>query len=542
MTLLVLSVAAYAGDPVWFEYAFTRDVGSGTGTYAGYTDQTRSTGRYSVSDGFPGVDVYAHYEWSYTSSSEPPDDGVTNRYVTYSPMTWRYTSTIIDLDDAEWNGVDPATLAPWFRIATTVQVGDDVQLLDQPCHVDLVEPVSTPAGDRPAIRCTSTGSGRRNDTYGYMATTWTETSWFDQQTGFIVKQAREERDEGTIQGESGTFVMTEKLTLTDASFAPAPTPPPPSLMETALALVFTVALLVGPVLLTVLILGTVAYAVYRLIQPPTSVATAAYGKVAIKRATSAIEVTRFSHPLATQTFAPFLEDFITKALAAGDVVALATAGGDSLVGVALADRETSLGTLFAPDTTVAKALLRWIGGNDFFSETRHKDGERNAFNVYETFKVMRLTAIPDLAYDTALVTQARLADLAELVACLKEVHPKLVATSWMGVTLASSDLVFVARVDNVIVGFGVATLCGEHGRLHGLAVRPKHRDKGIGKELVRARLAALKSLGATDVISEISETAPASLHIAREVGFAESGIMFVETTDELRIERAVVRR
>ena len=177
--LLLWSVAAYAAEPAWFEYEFSREVGSGTGTYAGYSDRTASTGRYELGLGAPDeveagarVTAKAHYEWSYSSSSEPSDSGSTTREFGYDRTTWRYTSSQLDLDDAEWSGVDATTLGPWFQIRTDAQVGDALLVLDQTCRVEVIEPVHTPAGDRPAIKCVATGTGQRNDSYGAMATTY----------------------------------------------------------------------------------------------------------------------------------------------------------------------------------------------------------------------------------------------------------------------------------------------------------------------------------------------------------------------------------
>lgn len=553
--------AARADEPeVWFEYAFTRVVDRGTGAYTGYGEHLESSGRYDVA-AFATVDeptVKAHYQWTFSPSDAPATTGQTSRTTTFSKADRHYRSAI-DLDDDEWKTVDPKALAVWFWIPPDTAVGAQIDTLDHTCTVTARD-ATTPDGARKGIVCAATSGGRRDDAYGQMTTAWTETTYFDPATGWIVAQTREELDDGTTSGEAATFQMHESLIVKQASYA-APivvmeSPAPPGAADVthrdddaAVGIIATVAMIISqlccsvvPMLAPIVLIGAIAWWVIRANKAPVKIDGTQYGTVNFRKATAAIEVARFTKTSATSTFAPFLEDFARKAFTTGDPVHLAIAG-DDLVGFGLLDTETRLGSVFAPDVQVAAGLVKWLGCTEFFTETRHQDAAgKRPYNVYETFKVLRLDAIPATPYDAALVAPMAPGDKAEMIAVATEVHPGVPVEKWLSAQITTGDLCYVARIDGKIVGFGFASVVDPHGRLHTLAVLPKYRDKGVGKELVRARLNALRELGVTDVISEISESAPASLHIAIELGFREIGAMLVETTRGERVARPIVRR
>lgn len=559
LALLWISSARADAPEVWFDYKYSRTVDQGTGAYSGYHERLASSGRYDVPV-FATVDepsVNAKYSWTFSPSDAAATSGRTDRTTTFRKADGRYT-TAIDLDDDEWKNVDPTSLSVWFWAAPDAAVGTTVGTLDHTCTVSARDG-KTPDGVRAAIVCDATGHGSRHDAYGEMTTSWTETTYYDPASGWIVAQTREETDEGTTSNERATFAMHESLIIPRASYV-KPLPPPqfgaaPDSMNVeaprestsrssgfgvveALTMLFTVGMFLAPFAA----IAALVALVLRSQRPPLSIAGTPYGVVTFQRLQAAIEVSRFAKTSATAAFAPFLEDFARKALANGDPVHLAVAG-DDLVGFGLLDGETKLGTVFAPDAAVAAGLVRWLGCQDFFTETRHQraTGAR-IYNVFETFKVLRLDAIPELAYDAALVQPLQPGDRDELIALAAALNPGVPVEKWLSAQLVAGDLCYVARLDGKIAGYGFATVADTRARLHTLGVDPARRDAGIGKELVRGRLAALRAIGVTEVISEISEGAPASLHIALELGFHEIGQMFVETTRSERVTRPIVRR
>jgi ribosomal-protein-alanine N-acetyltransferase len=85
------------------------------------------------------------------------------------------------------------------------------------------------------------------------------------------------------------------------------------------------------------------------------------------------------------------------------------------------------------------------------------------------------------------------------------------------------DLGFVAVSGPRVVGFGFATIVGTIARLHTLTVSADQRARGLGTEIMKARLSALAALGVERVLVEISKNNTASMRIATRVGFAAVG-------------------
>src|SRR6185436_847049 len=119
-------------------------------------------------------------------------------------------------------------------------------------------------------------------------------------------------------------------------------------------------------------------------------------------------------------------------------------------------------------------------------------------------------------------TETDLAAVEDLALLVHEVPCK----KWLALHLSwPEEIAYVAVVDGVVVGFGFATQIGADGRTHMLTIHPDHRNEGIGTELVRARLKALKALGCERVVTEIAETNVGSLHVNEKLGFVRKATM-----------------
>jgi ribosomal-protein-alanine N-acetyltransferase len=212
--------------------------------------------------------------------------------------------------------------------------------------------------------------------------------------------------------------------------------------------------------------------------------------------------------------------------------------------------------ILCENTEVKEGLRHFIGAKDFFTEVRSlipekiiteaaRKGEkienRFNYNLFDTYKIVRLENLQDMDFDTGLITRMKESDLAELEAISKKVY-KVRSRSWIRAQYRSGDIGFVARLDGKIIGFAFTTYANGHGRIHTLTVLPEYQNRGIGKELMRARLKALYDLGAVDVIAEIANWNLPSLQIAYRHGFKPAGAMYVETVRPQRIKRSIVRR
>ncbi len=552
MLVFLLSAFASAVEPGdHFQYALEREVRGTSGVYLGYSDRTRSLGKYELRSAHTDdtFEFSAVYDWRYTSSEPRDNAGRTERISRFGISDRRYQSAI-DLDDAEWVGVAPESLAIWFWIPPDVEEGDSLRILDRDFQVISRSSTVTSLGvTRPGIELFATGNKLRKDAYGEMSVEWTDTWYFDPTSGYVLAERYKEEDSGHLDGASGGFTLTDTVDVYAATYLTTPAQPPawelkpPPVWWLFGPRAFAAAGFFGAAGITLLIPVTLLVGLLfflRSLMPPKSMNTQAYGKVAFAPLASPAHLTQWPEVLATEHFGPFLEDFAIKALDSGDPVFVATAG-KRLVGIALRDTEAQIGTVLAPDTAVAQGLRKWINSTEFFSETRHKVGTGFAFNVYETYKIVRLDAFPEVSAPSGLVRRMKPEDQLRLAAIAQEVYATRVST-WLGAQIKAGDLAYVAEVDGVIVGFAFATVAGDQGRLHSLTVLASHRDRGIGRELIAARLKGLEALGVTRVISEIADWNVASLHLAYGFGFKDVGAMWVETTQTMRAPRSILRR
>ena len=541
MSVLLPTVALAAPGPGdTFRYTFHGWVDNGRYWYDGYTDNTWSNGEYLLL-GVTGTEarLRATYLWSFRSSEGLRQGGSEDRVVTFDTGTRRYTSNQTDLDD--YDHETATNLAIWFWVPPGLRLGSGVWILDTLFSVVSTDSTVWSGGlPRDAIELRAQGSGSRNDEYGQLTFTYTDTYFVDPASGYIIAERYREHDSGRLDGQYSTFDYSEDLDVKDTSY------------PLAFDLPALLVAVLGPTGLVALLMWG-AYALRW--RPRTVRRFGGFEKLGtVRRLWSLDRFPRLPNA-ATDHFGDFLEDFAKKALLAKDRVAVVTTG-DQLVGLGIQSKEAKIGLVLARNTDVAEALRSFLGATDFFSETRHPVSaairansqswsvpllSQNQYNVFETYHVMSLGSIPAVTYDARLVSRMTAADLPAVNRIARVVY-KVPASRWLRAQLASGDIGYVARVGGRIVGFAFATVAGTSGRLHTATVLPEFQNSGIGHELFRARLRALADLGAERAIVEIAHANLPSLHIAGQHGFLQAGMMYVETTRTKRIERVIVRR
>ena len=544
---LLISTALVPGavaDPTsrdFFEYRLHRWVdGDGGTAYAGYHDELRATGRYDILDvSTTAISFRARYSWNYQDTEGLRQSGSEDRVVGFDPGTRLYTSARTDLDEYDSRRAD--TLSVWFWIWPLPAVGSSITILDVPFTVITHDSTVWWGGlPRDAVELRAQGSGSRADSYGQFTTSWTNTYYFDPETGFVIAERYREFDTGSWQGYSASFHLSEDFDVTATSYAMAVDP-----------IALLVAILVVEGVLAFL------YIVARAIRWRSRAYYDPTGYVRRGKIRRLWDMDKFPRlpASASEHFGEFLEDFARRGLLARDPVAVAVVQGE-LAGLAVYDREGKIGLVLCRDSGLTEMLRKFVGAKDFFSEVRHqvpesarKDAQEggvkfpseNVYNVFETFHILALEPIPSASYDAHLLSRMTEADLPQVAALAKEVY-KVPSARWIRAQFRSGDLGFVARVAGRPVGFAFASIAGETGRLHTATVLPEFRNAGIGKELFRARLHALRDLGIRRALTEIAHWNLASLHIAGLHGFQMRGMMYVETIRPTRIERTIVRR
>lgn len=524
-----------------FAYSFHRHVGSGTGAYEEYVDDTFSAGTYSVlSANATLVEVRATYSWTYRNNEGLRQAGAEDRIVDFA-LSDRHYTVRVDLDEYDrWN---PLSLAVWFWIPSDVQVGDQVQILE--ANFTVISRDATIWSNwipKRGIALVTTGSAHRIDAYGAFDYTYTDMYYFDRASGYVIAERYQEHDVGFWQGQSAAFDWHEDFDVTSTTY-PIPIDTP----VLAATLASTYALFAS--------IGGIAYG-YRWRRRVLRRSRFIDSTTEVFRIRRAEDLPDLGNK-ATEWLGPFLKDFTVKSILAKDVAAVAVAGSN-VVGFAMYNREAKIGTVLCVNTGITEALRTFVGAKDFFTEVRHgvpdelrkeaaregvKITESSAYNVFETYQVLQREfdgqTVPP--YDPTLVSKMREADLPEVSDIAERVY-KVRSARWLRAQLAAGDIGYVARVGGRLVGFALATCADGHGRVHSLTVLPEFRNSGIGKELMRARLAALAALGARDAIAEIADWNLPSLEVAWRHGFRAVGKMYVETARTSRIQRTIVRR
>ncbi|MCZ7681293.1 MAG: GNAT family N-acetyltransferase [Sandaracinaceae bacterium] len=509
--------------------------------------------------------IRGRYAWSYRSP-ERSDSGAEDRTVAFSLSDRRYLEQRTDVSDYDED--DGRTLATWIWIPPHVQPGDAIPILEHTFLVTAVDASVEAAGaPRRAIELLAEPDGRRDDAYGSFTTSIIDRYWYDADTGMFLREVHEERCTGSLEGEPAAFTLRTTIKLVDSSYAQSSSPPPeeeygqppPPFVPTpvdpydhdpvpsrAPGLVYLPCCVMAFV---VLALGAVGWLLVRRRRRRGPTQTAS-GEPFEVREPSGDRVPALAglSPL----FDPFLPHLVRVARATKQPVAYAATGSGACSGWPLPDRAAAVGTIFAQDSDVCEALRLAIGQSEFFSELRHPalasvtqrglSAPPEAYNVYETYELMTLTARPDdLGYDTEVISGMKEPHREQVVALLEAVYG-VPCAAWLAASLHAGDVGWVAEEGGRVVGVAMATLVGDRARLHTLTVHPDHRNRGLGTALYRARLRALFDLGAAHVLTECATWNVAALELARAHGFQKAGVMYVESARSQRDPRKFVRR
>ncbi|MFO0686868.1 MAG: GNAT family N-acetyltransferase [Sandaracinus sp.] len=528
------------------QYHLTQRVLEGSGAYVGWGDTLVSIGVYTLD----GATVHARYDWEY-GSPERTDSNVVRREVVFDVTSRNYVDDRTDLDD--YDG-EPGPLATWLWIPPDVRIGDPVRVLDETLQVRAREPIVVAGATRESIHLHGTSTGHRDDAYGQFTTSAVDDYWFDAATGMFLREHRVERDTGRFSGDDAGFTMDLQVEVVDASYAPAvgAVPPAPTVPEYApLAEESSEG---HPGVVSLLCLGVVlliGYGLWRLVQNPYRRSAYAVSRLGASEPIPPVGE-RFSPVLA-----PFLPHMAEVARRSGSAVLVARRGSE-VVGLAIDDADAGILAVHTELSDAAEDLRRESGRLEIVSEYRYRTLEsvaqasratgtkvpEQAYNLYETYDLLSLTLAPDdqpQGYDPELVRRMRPEDV-EAASRVAERAYGARCDAFLKASLELGDLAFVAEEDGEIYGLAMATVVGTRARLHSLIVDPDARQRGIGKELYRARLRACADLGVETVVTEVAQQNPAAMDLALRFGMKKIDEMYVQSARQARVEIAPVHR
>jgi len=209
--LAVAGSVPQVGDS--FSYYEVQDLGSGTGNYSGYSEQTTVNGNESINGVGVGGIVSANYmdSWIWNDNLGSSDSGSSSGNFTFSSITLLYVN---GTDDQ--NGYVNPTV--WFLMNSSIPNSGTFYILNTEMTV-----LSTnysyylPSQDRyvKAIFAEGSSSYQRNDQYGVFTATYTWDEYFDPSTGYIIGYDYEEHD---IDPSGNGFTYTDSLYVTATSY------------------------------------------------------------------------------------------------------------------------------------------------------------------------------------------------------------------------------------------------------------------------------------------------------------------------------------
>jgi hypothetical protein len=261
LSLVLFSVHASATyvphQEDYFSYYEAINVGSGTGDYSGYTDQTIVNGTENINEVTANGTVSAYYSYSYSfgSSEGSTDTGGLSGNFTFSSANFLY----INGTDDQTGYVSPTV---WFCMDNSIPESGTFYLLNTAMTVKSRNySYYLPSENRNVYAIFAQGNSnyQRDDVYGQFIATYTWNTYFDPSSGYIIGYDYTEHDTNS----SGTgFTYTEKLYITSASYplASAPTTNPNVISDLAKYAVL-IALIVIVIIVAIILI--VFYAVSR---------------------------------------------------------------------------------------------------------------------------------------------------------------------------------------------------------------------------------------------------------------------------------------
>lgn len=170
------------------------------------------------------------YSYEYSNNQGSSTSASASGNFTWSPSDFTYVN---GTDNQVGFGGLPYSkpIRVWFAMNPSLAVGSTFFVLNTQFTVlsknySLLLPTENNRYVQ-TIEAQATGEYQRNDSYGVFTASYTWDEYFDPATGYIVGYNYVEQDDGSYQGQSGSFTYTDDLYVTTTSYtllaAPVPT-------------------------------------------------------------------------------------------------------------------------------------------------------------------------------------------------------------------------------------------------------------------------------------------------------------------------------
>ena len=192
----------------------------------------------------------------------------------------------------------------------------------------------------------------------------------------------------------------------------------------------------------------------------------------------------------------------------------------SVAGLLISDPVERVATVFSRSRPTAEAAVRGRGPYGMYSDFSF-DPTADPFDIFRT-TLDDPRPSPRFRHALRPFTGE---DVPAVVELIREVYG-VVNESWFVGLPSGSEAGFVAEVEGRVAGVGWVTRIGTHARLHSLTVRVPYRRRGLGTDLLLARLLWAEQAGAREVLSEIAEDNVGSQAVAVRGGMRRVGRIY----------------
>ncbi len=203
-------------------------------------------------------------------------------------------------------------------------------------------------------------------------------------------------------------------------------------------------------------------------------------------------------PAGFSFFEPYLPYHIKEILEIGGEAYISRNSVGTISGIFIYDDFEKGGTIYTQSREVFDYFYDLKSFNFLFSEMK-TELKNEIYNIY-TADIDNLALDHRFSYEISMADKANTDEIEQFMSVT---HPGI-NKRWVRVALCNGERCFVVRLSNEIAGLGWVSLVNGVGRLHSLYVKPYFRRKGMGEDILNARLLWLKSMNARSVFTEIS--------------------------------------
>jgi GNAT superfamily N-acetyltransferase len=495
-----------------FQYKYNWDLKDGEGWYAGYTEKMRAEGSYEIDFQGSHAVVTAQYSWTWSSYEygyETDQDSLSETHTfVYDLTTGKYLqNTDQDFDSSNmnvWFHLPQGTAQNFYEILGKIYSNAGSSLF----FLGKVMPLN-------GVKLTAEDNYLRDDVYGRFTSTF-KSQYFFTGDGYLLGEIYDESNVGIGDSLNDAFTIHSEMYVTQSSYA-----------RPVAGFLFFVLYWLPLVIFGLIIISR------DINQFKPKKLFLQTGPVTISNQINVDLPLLFESP-----YKELVPMYILKTSSQRGQIITAS-DGKGIQGIGLVENDGLMATFFGnfiPQmfeySKVPNAFVDSMAGLTL-----------KKIEKYITLKVNNLQQ-KEFIFDSHLirpVTVAEIPAVMRLISSEDAGRPNENEAKWVKeailtdlvvMAIANKDEPWIQRIltqisqkqfpspemiqNQVLLGVGFATPSGHTAWLYGLYVHPAFRNTGIGKQLVMARLSALKQMGITTAITEIGEWNAPALKLYQE--------------------------